>query len=312
MNKTAEELPLYRIAANEPGPRVLVTAGVHGDEYEPMLAAVELAGKLPDILNRGSITIVPIVNTSAYSIGGRCGKDGLDLARICPGNLDGSETEIAAAQISELIRQADYYIDLHSGGTLFDIHPLTGYMLHASPDILRKQQDMAKAFNLPVVWGTDYSTNGRTLSIARDANVPAIYAEYGGGGRVRKSIVNAYREGCLNILKTLNMICTHDSIEPDISYWVEDYTPNAGYLQGKMPAPAEGIFVSELSLGSAVINGQLWGLISNPLNGDQKEIMADADGIVLFLRIPAYVREGDSLGGILPISKPGKIIIHGK
>jgi hypothetical protein len=30
----------------------------------------------------------------------------------------------------KLIRSADYYIDLHTGGTEFSIYPLAGYMLH--------------------------------------------------------------------------------------------------------------------------------------------------------------------------------------
>ena len=41
---------------------------------------------------------------------------------------------------------------------------------------------MARAFNLPLIWGTDASLEGRSLSVARDAAVPAIYAEYLGGG----------------------------------------------------------------------------------------------------------------------------------
>ena len=39
------------------------------------------------------------------------------------------------------------------------------------------------------------AVDGRSLSVARDARVPAIYAEWGGGGRCNPSGVAAYVEG---------------------------------------------------------------------------------------------------------------------
>jgi len=190
------------------GPTVLITAGVHGDEYEPMLAANKLIELLNAQLLSGRVQIVPIVNTSAAARDHRLGADDLDLARICPGNSEGTASEVSAAQVSALIRQADYFIDLHTGGKAFNIYPLAGYMLHPSDQVLEQQQQMAIAFNLPVVWGTDCAPNGRTLSVARDAGVPSIYVEYGGGSFVRNEVVEAYVEGCLNVLQSLNMLAS--------------------------------------------------------------------------------------------------------
>lgn len=165
----------YRVDSGKAGPNVLLTAGVHGDEYEPMLTAMQLINELPELLASGSVTIVPITNESAYAHGSRYGEDGLDLARTCPGNSEGTITERVASQISTFIKKADCFIDMHTGGLAYDIYPLAGYMLHPSFEILKKQQEMALAFNLPLIWGTDYRPEGRTLSVARDAKVPAIY-----------------------------------------------------------------------------------------------------------------------------------------
>ena len=73
---------------------------------------------------------MPIVNEPAFLRGERTAEDQLDLARVCPGNPDGSITEQIAHQLSELIREADYYIDLHTGGTTLRVLPLVGYVLH--------------------------------------------------------------------------------------------------------------------------------------------------------------------------------------
>src|SRR5690606_21014391 len=105
-------------------------------------------------------------------------------------------SEEAALEISEIIKESDYFIDMHTGGNLFEIFPLAGYMMHTDNCVLEKQRMMAKAFDLPAVWGTDNTPNGRTLSVARDANIPAIYVEYGGGGFLNKEVVESYIQGC--------------------------------------------------------------------------------------------------------------------
>ena len=298
------------IAATEPGPHVVLTAGVHGDEYEPMLAATELVKELSGNLLRGSVTIVPVVNESAYSIGNRCGEDQADLARICPGNPDGSVSERYAFQVSTLIRQADYLIDMHTGGLAHYIFPLAGFMLHASAEILDKQRSMALAFNLPVIWGTDHRPNGRTLSVARDANIPAVYLEYGGGSGIRKEVIEAYKAGFLNLLRSWKMIAGDaKNIPAEERFWVEDARPDSGYFQGKMPSPAEGIFIAGVKPGDFIKKGDTFGIIADPYTGRHTTIYADIDGLILSVRVSVRVHTGDALGAILPVLKPGKVII---
>ena len=299
---------ISEIDSGEPGPHVLITAGVHGDEYEPVVTAQKLIRELPSILKRGRLTIVPVVNVSAYQLKSRCGEDGLDLARTCPGKQEGSVTERVAFRISELIREANYFIDMHTGGKIFDIFPLAGYMLHPSDDVLEMQRKMAEAFDLPVVWGTDNKAEGRTLSVARDANVPAIYVEFGGPAPTSSKIVGAYFEGCLNVLSFLSMIQKDKRDTAPGRYWVEDHRLNNGHLQTKTPSPADGVFLPAVELGKNVRAGDLWGTVQDPVSGVQTNIHADCDGIVLFTRVPGYVNKEDSLGGILPITTPSKIV----
>ena len=293
------------------GPAVLLCAGVHGDEYEPMLAAMALLDELPGRLVKGSVRIVTVVNESAYYSASRYGSDGLDLARICPGNAAGTSSEIAADRISQLIMEADYLIDMHTGGVMYDIAPLAGYMLHPSEVILEKQRQMAFAFNLPIVWGTDHTPDGRTLSVARDAGVPAIYLEYGGGTGIRPHVAQAYKEGVNNVLRTLGMIAEPVVKQsPESLFWVEDPRPDSGYLQGKMPSPGDGIFIAEVKVGDLVKKGQRWGKIVDPVSGDSVDVIADLAGLAFLQRVLVKVKKGDALGGILPIEKPGKVVIH--
>ena len=301
---------IHTIDSGKTGPEVLITAGVHGDEHEPIIAAGKLAHELPAVLQRGRVILVPCVNVSAYNLNSRCGEDGLDLARTCPGSQEGSLTERVAFQVSKLIRQASYFIDLHTGGRIFDIFPLAGYMLHDSPGVLEAQRKMAEAFSLPVIWGTDNRAEGRTLSVARDANVPAIYVEYGGPSPISARIVKEYSEGCLRVLALLDMVKPEEPSGHTFSFWVEDHRLDNGHLQSKTPSPADGIFIPEVEVGSTVQTGDLWGTVQDPVSGVKSIIKADFDGLVLFTRVRGYVKKDESLGGLLPITKPGKIVFN--
>ena len=268
---------------------------------------MELIEELPALLSKGVVRVVTVVNESAYENSSRYGADGQDLARICPGNSLGTSSEKAAADISALIKNADYFVDMHTGGLMYDIAALAGYMLHPSELILEKQREMALSFNLAVVWGTDHRPNGRTLSVARDVEVPAIYLEFGGGTDVRKHVVKAFKEGFINMLRSLDMIEEEMIKRPENTlFWVEDSRVDSGYLQGKMPSPADGIFVADVSVGEMIEKGQRWGKIINPLEGKTVEVFAGISGLVFFKRVLVKVKKGDALGGILPVQQSGK------
>ena len=295
----------HTIAGRDPGPHLLITGGVHGDEFEPMIAIRRLM-RLPGLaLLRGQLTLVPVVNEAAFTRGSRVAEDGLDLARTCPGKADGTITERTAHALSELIRTADCYIDLHTGGTALRVWPLAGYMLHPRPDVLERQRAMARAFNLPVIWGTDPTLEGRSLSVARDANLPAIYAEYLGGGGCSRAGVEAYVDGCLNVMAWLGMI---DRPPPTsrVELVVEDARPNSGHLQRCYPAPIAGCFEPTVELGQAIRAGDLIGSVVDPLGRQRTDIRAGESGRVLVLRAFPAVKAGDSLAAILELDSAAR------
>lgn len=290
------------------GPHLLIIAGIHGDEYEPVLAVKHLIKMMKEKEINGRVTLVPVANSPAFQMACRTGPDGLDLARTCPGKEKGSITEKIAFEISHLIRQCDYFIDLHGGGNAFNIAPLAGYMLVPSVEVLSKQRMMAKAFGLPIVWGTSSDLNGRTLSVARDANIPAIYVEYGGGGSNDPRIIDAYVKGCLQVMISLKIRegKFDNSCMPHI---VEDGREESGHLQRMLPAPADGIFEAKMKINSKVRKDDIVGEITDMSFKQLAVVRADEDGILFMLRAIPYVKKGDALGGILPVGQRGKISI---
>jgi len=282
------------------GPHVLIIGGVHGDEFESMGAIRRLRTIIDPSGLRGRVTLVPVVNEAAYLRGERTAEDGLDLARTCPGRPDGSITERVAYAVSALIREADYLIDLHSGGNIMQFYPTVGYTLHSDTDILNVQRHMAEVFNLPIVWGTTSRLDGRTLSVARDARVPAIYAEYMGGGMCDLSGIIAYTDGCLNVLGDLGMLDRKQPV-PSTEHVVEDARDQSGHIQVNYQAPMDGFFAPAVSLMHPVVPGDILGTVTDILGDRVEEIVSVHAGLVLCLRVFNRVLEGDSLGAVLEI-----------
>ncbi len=282
-------------------PHLLITAGVHGDELEPIAALQQLARWLPNESMEGSVTLVPVVNERAFELGRRTADDQKDLARVCPGTPNGSVTERVASVLTQLILSADYYVDLHTGGTALSVYPLAGYLLHANLDVLDAQRSMARAASFPIVWGTDPDVSGRTLSVARDAEIPAIYVEYRGGGAFESGGVGALVKACLNVASECGVLSRPASRRP-IRWTVEDPRAGSGHMQGRHPSPGQGCFSPTVQLGDFVRAGQQLGMIVD-LSGDRLQVVqAQESGMVIVIHRFGPVKKGDGLAVVLDVS----------
>lgn len=288
----------FTIEGSQPGKHVLILGGIHGDEYEPMAAVRRLRKQiLPEKLS-GLVTLVPVVNQPAYERINRRGPDDLDLARTFPGSPEGSITQKIAHEVTLLIQATDYLIDLHTGGLYSNLAPFSGYTLHPDPAILETQRQMARAFNLPVVWGTSAHLDGRSLSAARDHGVPAIYAEWGGGSGCNPEAVEGYTTGCLSVLSELGMLDVPVEQKP-ILYHIEDDREESGHLQLQNHAPVEGFFEPAVELMDQVQVGDELGSICSVMGNEETSVIANQTGVILGLRTLPYVEKGEWLAVIL-------------
>jgi predicted deacylase len=294
----AHHIETIVITGTDSGPHLLISGGVHGDEYESMAAIRRLQKEIrPESLS-GKVTLAPVMNEPAFENYARTGPDGLDLARIFPGTPEGSISERVACAGAQLIESADYYIDLHTGGLAMKILPMSGYVLHADPEILDTQRRMARAFNLPVIWGTHAGLDGRSLSIARDANIPAIYAEWGGGGGCDPVGVEDYVNGCLNVIAELGML-ERNPPESRVEHVAEDNRPNAGYMQINYNSQSSGYFEPAAKLGDMMRTGGIIGTILSPAGDIIESMPSIQTGLLLTLRALPRVEKGDCLAVII-------------
>ncbi len=283
----------------KPGKTLLVTAGIHGDEFEGMEAIYRVFAELAPADMRGVFVAVPVVNPPAFEAGLRVNPDDRqDLARTFPGDPRGTVTEqIAHVLRSHYIRHADFFCDLHSAGQYYSITPWAGYHLHRAT--LEAQRQAARLFGLPIVWGTP-GKPGRTLSAAAEFNVPAIYAEVRGEGRCRSEDVASYAHGIKQLLAHLEILPDVPApYEPELI--VENDTENAGFLQVQNRAAIGGLFAPQLDVGAIVERNQTIGVIRNALGEVAATVTATCPGKLVFLRTFRRVLPGDPLCAVLEI-----------
>jgi predicted deacylase len=291
-----EGFMMIELGGDVDGPTVSVVGGVHGDEFEGVVACLRLADVLEDLPMRGRVRLVPVAHEAAHVASLRSSpRDGLNLARSFPGNPDGQPTErLADALRRSVIEGSDLFVDLHSAGTAYTMPLLVGWTDDGCA-ICAAGARAAEAFAAPVLWRSPGAVPpGRTLSAAHAAGIPSIYAEAEGGGTVTAAHVDAYVAGILRVLASIGVIAAGVAPPPPIE--------PARRLVGEgdldvpaMTAPFDGVcevFVRPLD---AVTAGKLVATVVDPVTGESAEIRSGASGIVVLARRGARVARSDNL-----------------
>lgn len=243
------------------GPTILLTGGVHGDEYEGPIAEAELVRALDPAELRGRLIVVPSLNAPAALAGHRLSPvDRLNMNRTFPGDPFGS----ASQQISfyaehVLYPMADLVMDLHSGGS--SLHILPSAIVEPSVDRAaeRRNLEACLTFDAPFTVRMAVAGDPRTSTAAavRQGRV-VIGSELGGGGVAAPEGIEVARRGIRNVLVELGMLDPRHRLAP--------HGPRTRVLSvppatGRVLAPCPGIFVPAQALGATVQAGDVAGWI---------------------------------------------------
>ena len=88
---TEIDLPIYAYRSRKPGPTVLLSGGLHGDEIDGIEIVRRLIEqKTFDKLKCGSVIAIPVMNIYGFLNFSREVPDGKDINRSFPGSLTGS------------------------------------------------------------------------------------------------------------------------------------------------------------------------------------------------------------------------------
>ena len=277
------ELPFTVVRGTRPGPKLLITAGIHGAEYASIAAAVQIAQTNPQAL-AGTLTVLPIVNVPAYQARSVYLNpiDGKNLNRCFPGDPGGSYAERLAHWLTEhAIKGSDTYIDLH-GGDL--IEGLAHFTLFAEGD--ERSRELAEVFGLELLVST--GPGGTTTAAGHANGVPSILAEAGGNGLWPETDVRVLADGVRRVMQHLGMLEGTPESRP-----TRQLTEFA-WLRSEHA----GLWYPKLEAGAKVEAGQDLGRITDPFGGVLQPVTAPIGGTVLFVVSSLAINGGDPLYGI--------------
>ncbi|QQS11575.1 MAG: succinylglutamate desuccinylase/aspartoacylase family protein [Rhodospirillales bacterium] len=290
-------LPIARIA-NGAGPRVLLTAGNHGDEWEGQVALGKLIRALEPANVRGRLLILPSLNFPAAMAGTRTSPiDDGNLNRSFPGDPDGTTTrQIAHFVEHALMPRVDFHFDLHSGGSSLVYVPSTLCRLEADPARRAAQIERMRVFGAPIAYvSASPGGDDRTATAAAlRQGVAHMSTELGGAGAVTPSALRIAEEGLLRLLAHIGAIHGLDIPPPPATPTRLMEVVGPDYY---VYAPDGGVFEPLVELGDEVVAGQPAARVhfhDTPWRAPTEAVFARA-GTVICKRQPGRTERGDCL-----------------
>jgi len=194
----ALSIPVFTLTGGRPGPRIGVSAMIHGDEIEGLLIARELWRTLDPAGLSGAVWLMPVANPLAMEATSRNTPiDMLDMNRLFPGAPDGWFSEQQAHAITTgFIDQVDCLIDIHAGGTF----PWVDYCYVLNDEAL------SRAFLSALLYKPSSMYPATTAAAALARGIPITVVEIGGGYHDQPEHVRNGVHGVLNMLRHAGVI----------------------------------------------------------------------------------------------------------
>lgn len=280
---TSLNIPVQVINGRQDGPRLMVSAAVHGDEINGVEIIRRLLNlKVLDRL-RGSLVAVPVVNVYGFINQSRYLPDRRDLNRSFPGSESGSlAARLAHTFLNDIVAHCTHGIDLHTGAIHRENLPQIRAYLD-SEEIRR----MAQAFGAPVVLHSNL-VDGSMRQALYERDFPIIVYEAGEALRFSEVAIRAGVQGIVSVMRDLGML-------PRQKRKGKTYEPLVARNSTWVRAPQSGILRMVVPLGAQVDKGQLLGVISDPFGEREENVEATVSGIVIGrVNIP-LANEGEAL-----------------
>lgn len=276
-------LPLRVLRAEKPGPIVLVTAAVHGDEINGTGVVHDLMYARRPNLQRGTLLLVPVVDIFGFESQNRYMPDRRDLNRCFPGSASGSlSRRVAHVLFNELVLKADYVLDLHSAATGRTNFP------NIRADLENKGcRRLAKAFGCELIVDGK-GPEGSMRRSAVKAGVPTVILEAGEPNKIEPSVLEIGVRGVQNVLADLKMTDEAPTPPP-----YQTTVRRTTWIR----ASVGGLLRFHIAPGGIVDKGQPIATNYSVFGEQQNTLLAPFDAVVLGMVT-------------LPTVKPGEPVCH--
>lgn len=273
-------VPLMVVNGAEDGPRLWLSAVVHGPEATGTEVIRRVLRKELDPKTlRGSIIALPVANPMAFQAASYdTPEDGYNLNRVFPGNPRGTVTSRLAHMLFQEVKRCDFVIDLHANA----VPALQFAIIAHAPDqgVVDRSFEIGRKFGITTrlmkvseesKWATMRS--GQLLEFAAIEGIPGIIVELLYWYRIDPLSADVGTRGVLNVMKALDMIDGEIEQQPIRVF--------EGELSGAEQTCDEGglVYMTK-SVGDDVVEGETIAIIRDPYGDVLEEIKAPVTGWV--------------------------------
>jgi predicted deacylase len=276
-------MPVNVVHGLQAGHRLCITAGIHGDEINGSEIARRAFAKIDPLSLRGTVIMLPMINTTGIRNGERYMPDRRDLNRYFPGSYDGSIASIIARATFDLVtNHCDTLIDLHTGSFMRANAPQIR-VTSKNPEALT----LARNFGSGIIIFSD-GPRGSLRREASEAGLTAIIYEAAGPHVFDVEAADVGVRGLMNVMHHLEML-------PGDSPEIPDNQVYRRTTWERVPLGAGGFFFPEVNLGTKVRAGQQLGYLVTPLDNETTVVTATQDGVIIGMARPQIVLSGYAL-----------------
>ena len=277
-------VPVIIERSKKPGPTVLFTAGIHGDEVNGVEIVRQIIAKGINKPKCGTIICMPVINIFGFINLKREFPDGRDLNRVFPGSSNGSlASRVAYKLIRDIVPHADYIMDFHTGGSGRFNAP---QIRVASGDKILN--NLANAFGAPFVLYSK-NLNKSFRNTCYKLKKPMLLFEGGKSFHMDSIVTNSGVNGAKRVLKHLNMLNSKfktSSPKKACVFITESRWQRANF---------SGMFKASIKISSKVSKGDIIGNITDPYGKFNHFVKAQNSGYIINVNESPIVYQGDAL-----------------
>lgn len=279
---TMLSLPITVINGVQTGPKLWLSAAIHGDEINGVEIIRQVLAQINPQQLKGTLIAVPIVNVFGFIEESRYLPDRRDLNRSFPGSDRGSlAARLAHLFMKEVVSRCTHGIDLHTAS-----HHRTNW-----PQIRANLEDAetlrcAQAFGTPLLIHAA-TRDGSLRQAAAQRGIPTLLYEAGEALRFDQEAIQTGIVGILRVMSSLDMISCEvpspvsEPVTVTKTKWVR--------------TPTSGILHTDIILGQRVVKKQILGFVSDAFGEKATKVTAPADGIVIGSTQNPLVNQGDAI-----------------
>lgn len=284
-------LPVVVISGAQPGPRVAVTAGIHGAEYVSIAALRQVALSLDPKDVHGEL--VAVLTASPLAFAARAiyvnPADGRNLNRQFPGDPAGSPTQRLARWLTDnVIAGSDVFLDMHCGDMNEALVSFTGIEDTGDAAVDARSRELAEAYGLRYL--LIGPSPGTTTTAAATLGIPAVLAEVGGQGRWPADDVALHAAGFRRLLHAAGLL-TNAADEPEAPRFATEVLPTEAWMR----STTTGYWHPAVDVGQRVTRGTVVGEVQDAFGAVLERPEAPIDGVVIFLVSSLAMNQGDPL-----------------